>query len=178
MTQIDDLVTEIEAALYDQEPRMEPGVAAAIRSKVALLSTLAQPPGPPVPNYVHRARLAMRIETPNGVDPVHDGDTYWLVIDLGQYSGGVRVPLVVDVRLAGIDTWELNDTQGRGIAAREAARNFLVGALTVATEKPIVPKAGGTLGRTVGRVWCGASDRDLADLLRAGGHAKDVEHLG
>lgn len=122
----------------------------------------------PLPNYVHRARLAHVDELAGRSDPVHDGDTFYLRLDLGTYAG-TRIDPVIRVRLAGIDTYELREPLGP--AARDFTRARLEqGPVTAATEKPVVLFAGETLGRVVARVWIG--DSDLADLLRAAGYEK------
>lgn len=121
----------------------------------------------PIPNYVHRARLARSDEIPPRAMPVHDGDTFYLRIDLGTYSG-VRIDPVVEIRLKGIDVYEISQPHGK------EARNFVtnelfVGPVTVQTEKPL----GGsdkTFTRTVGQVWIGSED--LVDLLRQNGFEK------
>lgn len=130
----------------------------------------------PAPNYVHRARLARQDEIPKRATPVHDGDSFYLRIDLGTYCG-VRVDPVVYIRLKGIDTFELSEPLGK--EARDAALEYLTlaGRVTVATEKPIVGGVlGSTLGRTVAQVW--VDDQDLAELLRTQGLAKEEERLG
>lgn len=129
---------------------------------------------PPVPNYVHYARLARPDEIPKRAQPVHDGDTFYLRVDLGTYTGNMRIDPVIQIRLKGIDTYELGDEVGDiGQAARDFTRQQLSGAgiVTVATEKPIVHTPfGTTLSRTIAQVW--VDDDDLADLLRAAGFEK------
>lgn len=116
----------------------------------------------PVPTYVHPA---VYVEAEPRQRP--DGDTFRLRIDLGTYSGGVRIDPVIDVRLKGIDAWELS--QPLGVKARDFALVHLRAAsnIIVATDKLV---ADATLQRTVARVW--VDDEDLADLLRASGFAK------
>lgn len=130
---------------------------------------------PPTPNYVHRARLARADEVPPGAVPVHDGDTFYLRLDLGTYAGA-RIDPVIRIRLAGIDAVELSSPLGP--AARKRTLDLLSGSgsafdprLTVATEKPdSAARLGETLGRTVARVWVDGDD--LADVLRNDGFEK------
>ena len=126
----------------------------------------------PVPNYVHRARLARQDEIPARATPVHDGDTFYLRIDLGTYAAA-RIDPVVRFRLLDIDTYELNDPSGKGVEARNFTENQLATRrVTVATEKPVTTSQGETVGRVLGAVW--VDDDKLSDLLRAAGYEKPL----
>lgn len=115
----------------------------------------------PIPNYAHRATF---IEG-------HDGDSFWLSVDLGVNTHGIRFVMPMYVRLYGIDTWEL--TQPKGVAARGFTIASLAGAqqITVQTIRPDGRQVGEEkYGRFLARVW--ADDAELADLLRAAGFEK------
>jgi endonuclease YncB( thermonuclease family) len=115
----------------------------------------------PAPNYVHRARLAERNEIPPRAVPVHDGDTFYLRLDLGTYAG-VRVDPVVEIRLQGIDTWELAQPLGLEARAFTALQLTSGKPITVQTVKPDLTPLGFTFQRTAAHVWIG--DDLLADL--------------
>jgi endonuclease YncB( thermonuclease family) len=113
----------------------------------------------PVPNYVHKATLVS----------VHDGDTFRLRINLGTYVG-VLIDPAVDIRLQGIDCWELG--QPGGTAARDFTQSALTSgkAITIQTVKLDLSSMSPTFARQPGYVWIG--DDSLTDLLRTAGHEK------
>lgn len=115
----------------------------------------------PTPNYAHRATFLRG----------RDGDSFWLTVDFGQLTAGVKLELPMYVRLYGIDAWELS--QPLGPAARDFTTQHLSTAyrITVQTIKPDGRLVGlEKYGRWLARVW--VDDAELADLLRAGGYEK------
>lgn len=128
---------------------------------------------PPVPNYAHKATFLSG----------HDGDSFWLRVDFGMSTHGVKLELPIYVRLYGIDTWEIPPAKGtkndpdfkKGHLAADFTSMTLVAAkkIIVQTLKP----DGHNLeeekyGRWLARVW--ADGDELPDLLRAGGHEKQT----
>jgi endonuclease YncB( thermonuclease family) len=121
---------------------------------------------PPIPNYAHKATF---------LEP-HDGDSFWLTVDFGLNTHGVRLTLPLYIRLYGIDTWELGQTFGGqpvGVMARDYTSQ------TLAVAKSIVAQTVKDDGKTVGeekygrwlaRIW--VDGLELATLLRANGHEK------
>lgn len=118
----------------------------------------------PAPNYTHNAKFLK----------IHDGDSFWLSVDFGRLTSGVTLEIPLYFRLAGIDCWELNDSEGRGVAARDFAHLVLDDALKIIiqTYKPETGRAQELekYGRVLADVW--VDGELLADLLRAGGHEK------
>lgn len=117
----------------------------------------------PIPNYAHKARFLQG----------HDGDSFWLAVDFGRLTSGVKLELPLYVRLYGIDTWELSQELGK--AARDFTNNALSTAksIIVQTIKPDGKALGEEkYGRFLASVW--ADDMSLADLLRANGFEKVV----
>jgi endonuclease YncB( thermonuclease family) len=117
----------------------------------------------PVPNYAHKARFIQG----------HDGDSFWLAVDFGRLSSGVKLELPLYVRLYGIDAWELSQPLGK--AARDFTNKVLSEAKSI-VEQTIKPdgKALGEekYGRFLAIVW--VDDTPLTDLLRANGFEKVV----
>jgi endonuclease YncB( thermonuclease family) len=125
----------------------------------------------PVPNYAHKATF---IEG-------HDGDSFWLAVDFGANTHGIKLVLPMYVRLVGIDTWEIPPAKEspvadpgfkKGYAARDFTNARLAsGPITVQTIKPDGKTVGEEkYGRFLARVWVGADE--LPDLLRASGFEK------
>lgn len=117
----------------------------------------------PTPNYAHRATY---IEG-------HDGDSFWLRVDFGMNTHGVRLELPLYVRLYEFDAVELHDPSGVGLAAAEFVDRLM------ASGAPIVVQTVKDDGKTVGeekygrwlaRVWVGS--KYLPDLLRENGFEK------
>lgn len=94
------------------------------------------------PNYTYKATFVR----------AKDGDTYVLILDFGKFAG-VRALLEVDVRLQGIDTWEMK--QPLGFDAMVAAESSLLKAkeILVRTYKPTGVPIGATFERTKADVW-------------------------
>jgi len=122
----------------------------------------------PVPNYAHNATW---------LSP-HDADSFWLTVDFGMNTHGVRLTLPLYIRLFGIDGWELS--QPLGPDARDFTTQVLSKAkrIVVATLKPdgIHQVGEEKYGRWLARVW--ADDQELADLLRTNGFEKTVPTAG
>lgn len=115
----------------------------------------------PVPNYAHRATFIKG----------HDGDSFWLQVDFGMNTHGVRLTLPMYIRLWGIDAIELSSKGGAD--ARDFTNAALSSAqvITVQTLKPDGSYVGDEkYGRWLARVWAG--DTELADALRAAGYEK------
>lgn len=115
----------------------------------------------PIPNYAHKATFIRG----------HDGDSFWLAVDFGMNTAGVRLVLPCYIRLYGIDTWEL--AQPRGIEARDAVNAWLSTAvtITVQTIRPDGRNVGEEkYGRWLARVFVG--DDELSNLLRDNGFEK------
>ena len=117
----------------------------------------------PIPNYAHKATFVK----------AHDGDSFWLNVDFGQLTMGVKLELPMYIRLWGIDTWELS--QPKGPEARDFTTLKLSTAqkITVQTIKPDGTQVGlEKYGRWLARVW--ADDDELQDLLRSNGFEKVI----
>jgi endonuclease YncB( thermonuclease family) len=125
----------------------------------------------PSPNYVHAASFLTG----------HDGDSFWLRVDFGMNTHGVRFELPLYCRLYGIDTYEIpggsksvNDPgYTKGLLARDFTEAVLKSAarVVVQTVKPDGKMVGEEkYGRFLCRVW--ADDQELSDLLRAQGYEK------
>lgn len=128
-------------------------------------------PAPPQPNYCHHA---------SWLAP-HDGDSFWLSVDFGKLTAGVRLTLPLYFRLYGIDTWEipsaakspLDPGYEKGYAARDFTAATLAGAkeILVQTIRPTATTASEEkYGRVLADVW--ADGRLLSELLRQAGHEK------
>ena len=96
------------------------------------------------PTYTYRASLVRAT----------DGDTYDLLLDFGRFAG-VQVKAVVNIRLRGIDTWELSRSDTRGDQAKFAAEYVLSQAkeIIVKTYKDSTKPFGKTFDRTLADVW-------------------------
>lgn len=120
----------------------------------------------PRPNYAHHATVLS----------VHDGDTITFRVDRGQITHGITDDPTWTVRLFGIDTWELSGAhKEKGAAARAFTADVLSKAhtITVQTIHPdLRPPALEKYGRVLAAVW--VDDDLLSDLLRAGGHEKQI----
>lgn len=115
----------------------------------------------PTPNYAHRATFLKG----------HDGDSFYLAVDFGMNTHGVKLVLPLYLRLYGVDAWELS--QPKGPDARDFTNAALSSAkvITVQTLKPDGSFVGlEKYGRWMARVWC--DDQELADALRQGGYLK------
>ena len=117
----------------------------------------------PVPNYAHKARFIQG----------HDGDSFWLAVDFGRLSSGVKLELPLYVRLYGIDAWELSQPLGKD------ARDFTwitlsqAKSIVVQTIKPDGKALGEEkYGRFLAIVW--VDDTPLVGLLRTNGFEKVV----
>lgn len=115
----------------------------------------------PVPNYAHKAKFLQG----------HDGDSFWLSVDFGRLTSGVKLELPLYERLYGIDTWELSQKLG------PEARDFTIKALAeaksviVQTIKPDGRMLGEEkYGRFLAMTW--VDDLLLSDLLRVNGFEK------
>ena len=103
-------------------------------------------------------RVRAHLHTPDRGDAVHDGDTYWFLLDLGV-NGFREGAQVQDVRLRDYSARELRqgaelDAQGNVIrvAGREAQR-IAERLLTGAKEIVVQPTTRDKYGRSVGFVW-------------------------
>jgi len=124
-----------------------------------------------VPNYIRNVRYVRTI----------DGDTFEGILDHGMYAG-VRALTQVEIRLHGIDTWEMHERDNpqrpaammdeRGVAARDFTQAVLEDAerIVVQTYKPSGKPIGTTWSRVVADVE--VDGQDLAALLRENGHEK------
>jgi endonuclease YncB( thermonuclease family) len=106
----------------------------------------------------------------------HDGDTVMFDVDRGQLTHGIWDRPRWTVRLYGIDTWEMTGKDHpKGVLARDFTQTVLLGArrITVQTIHPdLRPPELEKYGRILAHVF--ADDEDLADLLRAAGHEKQL----
>jgi endonuclease YncB( thermonuclease family) len=120
----------------------------------------------PRPNYAHHATVVS----------VHDGDTITFRVDRGQITHGITDDPTWTVRLFAIDTWELTGPDKlKGQAAKAFVLAALAGAhtITVQTIHPdLRPPELEKYGRVLAAVW--VDDELLSDLLRAGGHEKQI----
>lgn len=110
---------------------------------------------PPVPNYCHNATFLAG----------HDGDSFWLSVDFGMNTHGVKLVLPLYCRLYGIDAWELS--QPKGLDARDFTTEVLrtAGSIVCQTLKDDGRTVGEEkYGRWLVRVW--ADGQELAVLLR------------
>lgn len=117
----------------------------------------------PTPNYAHLATFIKG----------HDGDSFWLAVDFGMNTHGVKLTLPMYLRLWGIDAYELFDPNGKGADARDLTNALLQSAkvITCQTLKPDGTYVGDEkYGRWLARVW--VDDEELADALRAAGYEK------
>lgn len=117
----------------------------------------------PVPNYAHKASFLQG----------YDGDSFWLTVDFGRLTSGVKLELPLYVRLYAIDTWELSQPLGK--EARDFTNKVLSEAtsIIVQTIKPDgKPLGQEKYGRFLAWVW--VDDQLLSDLLRANGFEKVV----
>jgi endonuclease YncB( thermonuclease family) len=115
----------------------------------------------PIPNYAHKARFIQG----------HDGDSFWLAVDFGRLTSGVKLEMPLYVRLYGIDTWELSQPLGK--EARDFTNKTLseAGSIVVQTIKPDGKALGEEkYGRFLAWVW--ADDILLSDMLRSNGFEK------
>lgn len=115
----------------------------------------------PIPNYAHKARFLQG----------HDGDSFWLSVDFGRLTSGVRLELPLYVRLYAVDTWELWQPMGK--EARDFTNKTLTEAelIIVQTIKPDGRSLGEEkYGRFLAWVW--ADDKLLSDLLKENGYEK------
>jgi endonuclease YncB( thermonuclease family) len=106
----------------------------------------------------------------------HDGDTIEFQVDRGQITHGIHDTPVWTVRLFGIDTWEMTGVQkDKGAAAKAFTHDVLTRAHTI-TVQTIHPALRAPELEKYGRVLCSvwADDELLSDLLRAGGHEKQI----
>lgn len=125
----------------------------------------------PVPNYVHHATFSQG----------HDGDSFWLNVDFGKLTSGVKLTLPLYFRLYGIDCWEVSGRphpRDPGFAKGKLARDFTNATLSRAIEirvQTIKPTATTVdeekYGRVLANVW--VDDVLLIDLLRANGYEKE-----
>jgi len=106
----------------------------------------------------------------------HDGDTIVLNVDRGQLTHGIWDRPQWTVRLYDVDTWEMTGKdKAKGVLARDFTSMVLRGAqrITVQTIHPdLRPPELEKYGRVLCRVF--ADDNDLADLLKAAGHEKEI----
>jgi len=106
----------------------------------------------------------------------HDGDTIVLDVDRGQLTHGIWDRPRWTVRLYDVDTWEVTGKdKAKGALARDFTSMVLRGAqrITVQTIHPdLRPPELEKFGRVLARVF--ADDSDLADLLKAAGHEKQL----
>lgn len=124
----------------------------------------------PIPNFAHAASYIA----------THDGDSFWLRVDRGQLTQGIKDDPTWYIRLFGIDTWEVGGPKhplDLDRARGRAAKDFTALTLT-ATHRIIVqtihpdlrPAELEKYGRILARVW--VDGVLLEDLLRADGHEK------
>jgi len=106
----------------------------------------------------------------------HDGDTIVFDVDRGRLTHGFWDRPQWTVRLYDIDTWEMTGKdKARGVMARDFTAMVLRGAqrITVQTIHPdLRPPELEKYGRVLARVF--ADNNDLAALLRAAGHEKEL----
>lgn len=123
----------------------------------------------PVPNYAHKATLI----------GVHDGDSFWLNVDFGMNTAGIKLVLPCYLRLVGIDTWEITGPEHLHDPGREKGRHaraftesaLNAGPIVVQTIKPSgAPVGEEKYGRWLARAFVG--DDELSDLLRERGFEK------
>lgn len=115
----------------------------------------------PVPNFAHPAFFLQG----------HDGDSFWLRVDFGMNTHGVRLVLPLYVRLYGVDAPEMSTDVGKQAAGFTTAALAAAARIVVQTLKPSgLPLGDEKYGRWLARVWVDGDE--LADLLRAAGFAK------
>src|SRR6266498_3911003 len=115
----------------------------------------------PVPNFAHPAFFLQG----------HDGDSFWLRVDFGMNTHGVRLILPLYVRLYGVDAVELSSPTGPAAAGFTTSTLAAAARIVVQTIKPSGSPVGEEkYGRWLCRVWC--DDDELADLVQAAGFEK------
>lgn len=125
----------------------------------------------PVPNYAHKATF----------NQGHDGDSFYLNVDFGMNTHGVKLILPLYIRLFGIDTWEippgkpspLDPGYKKGHAAADFTTTVLFAAKKIVCQtirNDGTPIGQEEYGRWLTRVWI--DDQELSDVLRENGHEK------
>jgi micrococcal nuclease len=111
------------------------------------------------------------------VERVLDGDTFDALLSLGFHAR-----LLIRIRLADIDTWELKPIQDdpRGHLARTATAQWLMCATRplATTTQPTTrtPTPDGGFGRWAARIHDEATGDSLSAYLRSQGHEKAASH--
>jgi endonuclease YncB( thermonuclease family) len=126
----------------------------------------------PVPSYAYKASYLSG----------HDGDSFWLRVDRGILTHGIKDDPSWYVRLFGIDTWEISGPKhpldmdrSKGFAAAQATHQWLKAAKEIIIQTihpddrpPDLEK----YGRVLARVW--VDGQLLSDMLRRDGHEKVI----
>jgi endonuclease YncB( thermonuclease family) len=104
------------------------------------------------------------------IDPVHDGDTLWLRVDLG-----FDIHHDMSIRLNGLDAPELSTQAGKDVRAWLAAALPVGTVVILRTEKDHTEKYGRYLGTIIKPGGLGVDPVNINEALLASGQAKPYD---